>query len=87
MKQHTLEVVDWIDEVFMLASKGHHEISKFKDECFSGYLDISNSLKHCECHCEHLWYKAIPREWFESYYTPVNQSCRGSFPVTVWWGA
>lgn len=87
MKIYELDVQNWGDDVYMLASKGHHDIDKFKAECFDEYEDIAAALKNCECPFEHLWYKAVPRDGWNSFYAPVEKGCRGSFPVTVWWGA
>lgn len=87
MKKYELKIENWGDDVYMLASKGHHDIEKFKDECNKEYEDISSSLDSCNCPCEHLWYKVVPRDGYNSWYAPVDKSVRGSFPVTVWWGA
>lgn len=87
MKNYELKIENWGDDVLMLASRGHHDISDFKNKCRCEYVDISLSLTNCDCPCEHLYYKAVPRYGYNSWYAPVSKHTRGSFPVTVWWGA
>ena len=56
-------------------------------ECFKEYEHIAQALKNCDCPCVHTYYKAVPCDGYSSYYVPSNKDVRGSFPVTVWWGA
>lgn len=87
MIKYKLDVQNWGDDVYMLASRGHHNINEFKDECFKEYEHIAQALKNCDCTCVHTYYKAVPCDGYSSYYVPSNKDVRGSFPVTVWWGA
>lgn len=85
-KYYPLDVNNWGDDSYMLVSKGHHNIELFKTECLKEYQNIAEHLKHCECPCEQLWYKAIPsKDCYSSYYVPVWEDARGAIPITVWW--
>jgi len=85
-KKYQLDIENWGDDRYMLASKGHHDIEAFKAECIKEYGHIGECLRRNECPCEHLWYKRIPfKDGYENYYVPVWEGARGAVPVTVWW--
>lgn len=85
MKKYEIDVLNCGDDSYMLMSKGHHDIELFKSECKKEYEHIGEYLESCECPCQHLWYKAVPRDGYNSWYAPVDKSVRGAFPATVWW--
>ena len=86
MKIYELEVMNWGDDRYMLITKGHHDIEKFKAECRKEYDHIADYLDKCECPCEQLYYKTIPnKEYQNGYNVPVPKGTRGAFPATVWW--
>jgi len=85
-KSYVLDIENWGDDSYSLASKGHHDIKQFKAECFKDFEHIAECLKSYDSPCEHLWYKRIPfKEGYENYYVPVREGARGAIPVTIWW--
>ena len=86
MKIYELDVMNWGDDRYMLVTKGHHDIEKFKEECKREYEHIADYIDKCGCQCEQLYYKTIPNKEYQSgYNVPVPKGTRGAFPATAWW--
>lgn len=77
-KQYELEIENWGNDVYIVASKGHHDPDKFMEKVRGEGFDwpLGNP--------QHLYFKAIPRNdgCQGCLFVEATKETRGSFPVT-----
>lgn len=77
-KQYPLALESWGEDVYILASRGHHPLPEFIEAMRLEYSSWPMGTP------EHLYMKRVPDpsgeyicRWF-----PVDKGCRGAVPVT-----
>lgn len=78
-KEYSLELENWGEDVYIVGTKGHHDLNDFKAAVLA--CDGYNSWPLGEP--VHDWYKAVPNSDGGSTYVAGAQGKKGAFPVTV----
>lgn len=78
VKKYPLDLENCGGDVYVLISKGHHDLNEFGLKVLEHYNHFMPMEKP-----QHIYMKAIPtREGYEFNWTPANKETRGAFPVT-----
>ena len=80
-KTYPMVLENWGDDTYMVISRGHHDLDKFKKHVNEEYEEWGDFFEVAY----HSYFKATPSKnpYSSCYYTPCTKDTRGAFPATV----